>query len=275
MKGLDFIEGSGWLFFPELKLLVGTGVGVLNAVRDAPDRIDYWIGADRDTWPLDLALALKKNWDRKRVPAHLPSPTFVNFESGDWSTAILTEGCRGLVDFDHFPNEICNGEYRLQFTEDSMTIERRHKRLKPEYRRKMEGMGLDYSRGSGVGSRPKKKPGSKRPPRPPHEHAYAVWVSKQKDAYITRRKAELMTNPDSRPADFQMVRDKLLRSREQEIKRGKNGPDGKPYRHRTEEELLERTCNRIARTEATMITFEYRYEPVFVYAPADGEMEFV
>jgi hypothetical protein len=168
-------------------------------------------------------------------------------------------------------SELACDEYRVTCAIDhedynnQATLFRRKRSLKLEYRQKMEELGIPYEPGAGVGRRPKKPVGGKRPLRPENEHAFTVWVSEKKDGYIKDRRRELIDDATTRPANFHDLMNSAKRSRDAEVARGKLDGNGIPHVPLTERELIERAAGMVARGEATSLMFDIRYEPALTY----------
>lgn len=149
-------------------------------------------------------------------------------------------------------------DYRIRLDAARVRLERRSKRLKPMFAEIKDSFERTHST-----VRP---PGKKRSAA---EHGFAEVMDTLKRHFHVERKAELLTRPDLRPADFDEIRMTQLRTRTGELQRGKNGDDGLPKRPFTDEELLERTCHAIADREANDLTFDYAWNEVACATP-DG-----
>jgi len=170
----------------------------------------------------------------------------------------------------HRLNESVRDEYRIKCAIDyhgtnEVRLDRRVRTLKAEYRQKMAELDLPYEPGSGIGSRPKKPVGGKRPLRSANEHAFCVWVSERKDAFVAERRRELIERPVSRPMDFDDVMNDAKRSHDADVAKGRRDDNGDRYVPLTEAQLIERAAGMIARGEASKSMFEIGYEPAVIY----------
>ncbi len=253
---LQLIIGPTWVFLPDLHLLLGDGVGAMDAVAHLPERITTWAThAEEGAVDNELLKSVRRD-AKRRGRLDLPAATCVHGPAETAATVIKLA-----------PD--LHGEYSLiRCTNGHVTmfiVDRRIKQLRQVYRDKMAELGLDYIPGGGIGSRPKKEPGKRRAQRPANEHAFNAWVAEMKSIFIANRKAELLERPETRPMDFDEVRAAWIRSRDGEITRGKRDSNGDPKVPYAEEQLLERVANDVARREAAQMMFDFTYEPVLVF----------
>lgn len=286
--------GPDWAFLPDLRLFLGDPAkGATESIGFLHERIDTWAMFAQDGGEevgRELFERLHADTQSRRGPRKLPSPTLIEIgercvESRLHVGAVNNietpvSAARGVcVPCTHELDSELHGEYRLVhqlhflgIDTKLIIVQRRVKALKEVYRAKMAELGLEYVPGGGIGSRPKKPVGGRRPLRPAHEHAFNAWVSEMKERFIEERRDEILRDNGTHPADFKTVMASWERSREGEIARKKRDGNGDLKVPHTEFQLLERTATDIARREAAQMMFDFTYEPALVFR-SDGRIE--
>lgn len=255
-----------WAHFPRLHLLLGWGPGIWEAIgtRLAGLRHAFLpLGDAPERPPVASVMDWRDNIHQFSKLRDLAPPLIV--EGVGAECVRFGFGKDGLVERQphRCPSKrphviVPDGEYRVRHAFDgkgaAFTLELRTRRIKPELRAKREALGLA---GDLRGRLAKEA-----------ERAFVEHVNRLKGPFVERRTKEMLKDAAKRPADFSERRAALVRWRMGEIERRKRDAAGKARRPFAEEELLRRTCDRIARLEARDLVFDYDSRDLCELSPA-------
>lgn len=263
-----------WAHFPRLHLLLGWGPGIWETIGAGLAGLRHVflpVGDGRQNPPVASVMDWRDNYYQfSHIRDHAPS---LSVEGVGRECVRFVFGKDGSVETapvpcpDRKPHVIApDGEYRVRHVFEeagpTFTLERRTRSLKPEYRQKLESLGLSYA--PGVGKRDAKPDGQ----RNAAEQAFVEQVSRMKASFIEKRTKELFKDPAKRPSDFADRRAAHARRRMGEIERRKRDGSGKPKRPYAPEDLDRYTCGEIARIEARDLMFDHGSVAVCALSPA-------
>lgn len=255
----DRKQAPEWVFFPNLRLLFGWGDGLWETLGDRMYAVRTFFlikqGLAPEIAPTPPGVQEFFDWLDVEDAGRLPMPFYARvlgaFDCALMRTNLicsyyagqLTDAIHG-AGAQHHPLE-ADEHYRVAHgvSEDRyvyLAIERRTKKLKPELEALRRGLGLDEA-------------GRK---------AFADHVAQMKLACREHRIVELLTDPHARPPSFLVEAALQVRIRDNEVQRGKLDAAGVKQRPYTTEELIDRTANAIADTEATALVSDYAWHPV-------------
>lgn len=271
-----------WVCFPRLGAILGWGPGIFKALgwKTPQDRVcglrqGVIFRGDRD-FTLDeeindFALWLDEQDRRNTRPLDmfllLDSSGSTDFLYG-YSLWRSMDGNRPFPDGQEFFLD-ADEDYRFLLARTGadchVALQKRSKRLSDRCREKRLEFGLPVDQSEGL-----RRKGSDT--RSDSEKNYGLWVTALKVEYIKTREPQLLADAAMRPQRFDFVRQRLLREREGEIKRGKKGLDGNlkvPYK---ETDLIVQACHDVARLEAVDLAFTYTWTDLYRHHP-DGSIE--
>lgn len=247
-----------WVHFPLLHLLLGWGPGVWETIGDGIAGLRHVflpVHAAARRPPIAAVIDWRDRYYMFSKLREQAPPLVIEgvggrnvlFDLGDGGLKTADAPCADGAAHVIVPD----GEYLVLHEHGEagsvITLARRTKALKAEYRAKLAALGSaeDAAR------------------------TFAAHVAKTKATYVERRTKELLKDAARRPPDFGERMAAHVRSRMGEIERRKRDGLGRPKRPYPPDELLRRTCGEIARTEATDLMFDYGTKVVCILS-ADG-----
>ncbi|WKZ28687.1 MAG: hypothetical protein QY323_04075 [Patescibacteria group bacterium] len=268
---------AAWAFFPRLRLLLGWGDGLWEALGDQMTAIRtlfcFACHAPPPVLEIGSFIAWLEAYDAERPPMPfyarmLGAASCQYLYANDICTSFA-----GPADHAHqgygsnHPIE-ANANFRVAHGAHDdgrlwLSIEKRFKTLKPEFVAKMAELDLPHEHGTG--KRSQAKPANEkrtRRQRNPDEQAFALHLTELKKNHVVLRVPELLLDASTRPPRFLVQMAELERVRMEAVARGKNDNNGLPYQPYSDEELLLATCHAVASAEATDLTFVYAWSPV-------------
>ncbi len=267
-----------WAFFPRLRLLLGWGYELceaLGAQMSAVRTVFVYGRRRQDPMPRDMPefLMWREAYDRERPP--MPFYARSVTRGGPCISMAVNHICTKYSGPYICPPGPCyhpveaSMDYRVGCAINgdnhaSITVEKRAKTLKPAHAAKMAELGLPHKYGTGNRSKPQPADQPSEPSeRNRNERAFQSYLDRLKQAYHDTRLQELLTDPTARPPYFLVQMAKMTRERLEAVAQGKNDMHRKRHRPYEETELLFDTCHAVASIEATGLAFDYQWKPVF------------